>query len=87
MTSPLIPLLFSYNLSSYNPSLLLIGCTTLSQRKDSELELVTGCTDGRIYFWDCDIDEAVMAIQDPSGQRLFAAEISPSVREVSKPPI
>ncbi len=56
------------------------GCTTLSQRKDSENELVTGCNDGRIYYWDCDIPNPTVGIQDPSNQPLTAAKVSPSGR-------
>jgi WD40 repeat protein len=33
--------------------------TCLSQRVDSEQELVTGCTDGVVFFWDCDVPDAV----------------------------
>lgn len=36
--------------------------TSLSQRKDSEQELVTGGTDGKLLFWDCDIIETPVLV-------------------------
>ena len=33
--------------------------TSMAQRKDSEHEIITSCSDGRIVFWDCDYAEPV----------------------------
>ncbi len=55
------------------------GCLSLSQRKDNEYELVTGCNDGHIYYWDDTVANPVIAIQDPSGLPLTSTQISPSV--------
>ena len=35
------------------------GFVCLSQRVDSEQELVTGGVDGQLFFWDCDVVDAV----------------------------
>ena len=54
--------------------------TGLAQRPDSEHELVTGGTDGKLLFWDCDYDKPVMAVQDPGRTRINALAVSPSGR-------
>lgn len=55
--------------------------TAMSQRKDNEQELVTGGTDGKLLFWDCDVlDAPVMAMQDPSQSRVNSLRVSPSGR-------
>merc|ERR1711871_724769 len=53
--------------------------TSLSQRVDNELELVTSGGDGRIFFWDADIAEPVAAISD-SNTKVASVSISPSGR-------
>ena len=57
--------------------------TALSQRKDSEQELITGGADGRLLFWDCDIDRPVLALQDPAKSRVNDLAVSPSGRFVA----
>ena len=57
--------------------------TALAQRKDSEQELVTGGTDGRLLFWDCDIDRPVLALQDPAKSKVNGLAVSPSGRFVA----
>lgn len=37
----------------------------LTQRKDSEQELVTGSTDGKILCWDCDVLDGPVAVSSP----------------------
>lgn len=54
--------------------------TALTQRKDSEQELITGGTDGKLLFWDCDIDRPVLALQDPAKSRVNSLAVSPSGR-------
>ena len=53
---------------------------SMTQRKDSELELVTSDTLGRLLYWDIDIRDPVMAVQDPSRTAIRACEISHSGR-------
>jgi hypothetical protein len=38
------------------------GFTSLSQRVDSEQELVTGGIDGMLMFWDCDVADTPVAV-------------------------
>ena len=52
----------------------------ISQRKDSETELVTGNADGTIMFWDADESTPVIVWQHPSKERIRAVEVSPSGR-------
>ncbi|KAJ0402816.1 hypothetical protein P43SY_007358 [Pythium insidiosum] len=52
----------------------------ISQRLDSETEIVTAGADGRVFFWDCDIVEPVAALLDPSHLRIAALRVSPSGR-------
>lgn len=54
------------------------GFKSMSQRLDSENELVTVSTDGKILFWDCDITDSVMQLTDPNRMRLNGAAVSPS---------
>ena len=51
---------------------------SLAQRCDSELELVTAGSDGRILFWDADEDAPVQNILDPNRMRLNWVSMSPS---------
>lgn len=53
---------------------------SMTQRLDSEQELVTCDTLGRLLYWDIDIRDPVMAVQDPSRTAIRACEISPSGR-------
>lgn len=57
--------------------------TSLAQRTDNELELVTAGTDGRILFWDCDEPAPVQNILDPNRMRLNRVAMSPSGRYVA----
>ncbi|CAN0540669.1 unnamed protein product, partial [Ectocarpus sp. 12 AP-2014] len=61
----------------------------MTQRMDSENELITCDIHGRLLTWDCDypapvqvrkITIASSAMQDPSKQRLSCASVSPSGR-------
>jgi WD40 repeat protein len=56
---------------------------SLAQRRDSELELVTAGSDGRILFWDADEDAPVQNILDPNRMRLNCISMSPSGRFVA----
>jgi len=57
--------------------------TSLAQRTDNELELVTTGSDGRILFWDCDEPAPVQNILDPNRMRLNCISMSPSGRYVA----
>ena len=52
----------------------------LSQRKDSETELVTANADGTIMFWDADETAPVIVWQHPSKERIVCVKVSPSGR-------
>lgn len=52
--------------------------TCMTQRVDSEQELVTAGTDGKLLYWDCDVAKPVMAVQDPAKSRSNAVAVSPS---------
>jgi WD40 repeat protein len=52
----------------------------MTQRMDSELELITSDTLGRLLYWDVDIRDPVMAVQDPSRAAIRTTSISPSGR-------
>ena len=76
---------FTYDLKKEKQTIMHEGVpamafTGLSQRRDSEQELVTAGKDGKILFWDCDVPEAVMKIQDPNRMQLNSIQISPSGR-------
>jgi len=51
---------------------------SISQRKDSETELVTGNADGTIMFWDADETTPVIVWQHPSKERIVCVRVSPS---------
>jgi WD40 repeat protein len=53
---------------------------SVSQRKDSETELVTGNGDGTIMFWDADEAAPVIVWQHPSKERISCVRVSPSGR-------
>jgi len=57
--------------------------TSLAQRTDNELELVSTGSDGRILFWDCDEPAPVQNILDPNRMRLNKVSMSPSGRYVA----
>lgn len=50
--------------------------TSMSQRKDNELELVTAGSGSPIFFWDC--DEAQPVAQIPYPYKVSDLKISPS---------
>ncbi|KAJ1434740.1 WD40-repeat-containing domain protein [Ochromonadaceae sp. CCMP2298] len=52
----------------------------MTQRRDNELELVTCDTLGRLLYWDIDVRDPVIAVQDPSRATIRACEISKSGR-------
>ncbi|KAE8899164.1 hypothetical protein PF005_g11747 [Phytophthora fragariae] len=52
----------------------------ITQRLDSETEIVTAGADGRLLFWDCDEPEPVQQIIDPSRLKVSCAVVSPSGR-------
>jgi len=54
--------------------------TSMTQRLDSEKELITVGAGGHIMFWDCDVVDPVASLLDPNRMRLTAARISPSGR-------
>jgi WD40 repeat protein len=52
----------------------------MTQRKDSEKELITCDNQGRLLHWDIDVRDPVVAVQDPSKGALKCVAISPSGR-------
>lgn len=54
--------------------------TDMTQRRDSEQELVTCDTQARLLHWDVDARDPVLAVQDPSMAALRCAAVSPSGR-------
>jgi WD40 repeat protein len=54
--------------------------TGMTQRLDSEQELVTCDLNGRLLFWDCDVPEPVQALQSPSRMHMQCASVSPTGR-------
>ena len=58
---------------------LSTGCITdMTQRTDSEQEIVTCDTAGRLLFWDIDYRDAVLSMQDPSRSAIKTCAVSPS---------
>lgn len=53
---------------------------SMSQRTDSEQELITGDNNGRLIQWDIDVRDAVMVIQDPSKGSINTCQVSKSGR-------
>ena len=51
--------------------------TGLTQRLDSEKELVTCDCNGRVLFWDCDVAEPVLGLSVPSRVQISCAAVSP----------
>lgn len=52
----------------------------ITQRLDSETEIITSGSDGRLLFWDCDVADPVQCIVDPSRLKVSYASVSPSGR-------
>lgn len=52
----------------------------LTQRKDSERELVTCDNQGRLLHWDVDVRDPVVAVQDPGKLPIKVCSVSPSGR-------
>jgi cilia- and flagella-associated protein 52 len=50
----------------------------ITQRLDSETEILTAGSDGRIHFWDCDLVEPVQCLVDVGHVRVCAVSVSPS---------
>ena len=57
--------------------------TSMTQRVDSEQELITCDTQGRLLHWDIDCREPVLNVQDPSKSPLYCCQVSPSGRFVA----
>jgi len=53
---------------------------SMSQRVDSEQELVTCDFNGRLLFWDCDVAEPVQVLQSPNRMRMRCVCVSPTGR-------
>lgn len=54
--------------------------TNMTQRKDSETELITCDSMGRLLHWDIDYRDPVLMVQDPSRATIKCCEVSPSGR-------
>lgn len=54
--------------------------TSITQRKDSEREVVTADNQGRLLHWDIDVRDPVVAVQDPGKLCIKVCSISPSGR-------
>lgn len=55
----------------------------ISQRLDSETEIVTAGADGRLLVWDCDVPDPVMSQVNPYRPRLTCLSVSPSGRFIA----
>uniref|UniRef100_K3X1P7 Anaphase-promoting complex subunit 4 WD40 domain-containing protein n=1 Tax=Globisporangium ultimum (strain ATCC 200006 / CBS 805.95 / DAOM BR144) TaxID=431595 RepID=K3X1P7_GLOUD len=53
---------------------------SITQRLDSETEIITAGSDGRLLFWDCDVADPVQSILEPSRLRVAYTSVSPSGR-------
>ena len=53
---------------------------SMTQRKDSENELITSDNTGRLLHWDQDYRDPVVAVQDPARLPVRAVAVSPSGR-------
>lgn len=53
---------------------------SITQRLDSETEIISAGADGRLLFWDCDETDPVQHLMDPSRLRVTCARVSPSGR-------
>lgn len=54
--------------------------THMTQRHDSEKELITCDTSGRLLHWDCDIRDPVLTVQDAGNASLRVCSVSPTGR-------
>ena len=54
--------------------------TCITQRKDSEREVVTADNQGRLLHWDIDVRDPVVAVQDPGKFSIRVCATSPSGR-------
>jgi WD40 repeat protein len=52
--------------------------SNMTQRKDGEQEVITSDSYGRLLYWDVDIREPVLAVQDPARQMIRTCQVSPS---------
>lgn len=52
--------------------------TSMSQRYDSEQELVTCDNNGKLLFWDCDVADPVQVLQSPQRMRMRCVSVSPT---------
>ena len=52
----------------------------LSQRLDSEQEVITADANGRMLFWDCDYADPVQLLQDPARSTTRCVSVSPTGR-------
>lgn len=52
----------------------------MTQKKEAEYETITCDSLGRLLYWDIDIREPVMAVQDPSRSVIRCCQVSPSGR-------
>ena len=57
--------------------------TSMTQRIDSEQELITCDTQGRLLHWDIDYREPVLCVQDPNRSALHCCQVSPSGRFIA----
>lgn len=55
----------------------------MTQRKDNELELITCDAQGRLFHWDIDVRDPVLAVQDPSHSAIKVCSVSPSGRYIA----
>ena len=55
----------------------------MTQRRDSENELITCDNQGRLLHWDIDVRDPVVAVQDPTKTPLKCIAVSPSGRFVA----
>lgn len=53
---------------------------TMTQRMEREYEVVTADSTGRMLYWDIDIRDPVLSVQDPSRTAIRICQISPSGR-------
>jgi cilia- and flagella-associated protein 52 len=59
------------------------GFQDMTQRVDSEQELITCDNMGRLLHWDCDVRDPVAVVQDPSGLPLSCCVVSPSSQYIA----
>uniref|UniRef100_A0A7S1ADC4 Guanine nucleotide-binding protein subunit beta-like protein n=1 Tax=Noctiluca scintillans TaxID=2966 RepID=A0A7S1ADC4_NOCSC len=57
--------------------------TGLSQRKDSEQEVVSSCLDGKVLFWDVDYADPVSCLEGGASVRFRCVDVSPKGRYIA----